>query len=99
MRFDRPIAKYIEFVQPLHKLSRIKYDNKYKDYIMKGNILATSFIIINICYTSSEGISVEINKKDWNLLVRKTFFTYFCRSTDKMKEYEHKTKKIYPTRR
>ena len=34
-------------------------------------------------------------KKGRNLLVRETFFTYFCRSTNKMKEYEYKTEKIY----
>ena len=38
-------------------------------------------------------------KKGRNLLVRETFFTYFCRSTNKMKEYEHKTEKIYIARR
>jgi hypothetical protein len=38
-------------------------------------------------------------KKGRNLLVRETFFTYFCRSTNKMKEYEHKTEKIYLARR
>ena len=41
----------------------------------------------------------EINKKDWNLLVRETFFPYFCHSTIKKKEYEHKTEKIYFARR
>ena len=38
------------------------------------------------------------HKKGRNLLVRETFFTYFCRSTNKMKDYEHKTEKIYLAR-
>ena len=32
------------------------------------------------------------------LLATITFFTYFCRSTNKVKEYEHKTEKIYLAR-
>ena len=29
------------------------------------------------------------------LLATMTFFTYFCRSSNKVKEYEYKTEKIY----
>ena len=33
------------------------------------------------------------------LLARETFFTYFCHPTNKMKDYELKTEKIYLARR
>ena len=39
-----------------------------------------------------------IQKRE-NLLVKVTFFTYFCHSTNKKREYEHKTEKIYLTGR
>ena len=34
-----------------------------------------------------------------NLLVKVTFFTYFCHLTNKKREYEHKTEKIHLTGR
>ena len=40
-----------------------------------------------------------MKQKRENLLVKVTFFTYFCHSTNKKREYEHKTEKIYFTGR
>ena len=53
----------------------------------------------NTLNTLLKHIKGYFHKKGRILLVRETFFPYFCRSTIKKKEYEYKTEKIYFTGR